>query len=105
MSSNIVSVKQLKEWLDEFPDDMLVALDERRGSEAWDGEGHVDGPLKPFVIQAVEVRTGWNLNVGQDTPYGEGWEYMKAEYPHGGKILVLSTSPQRHVIEDLIECY
>lgn len=60
MSATITTVKELKDWLKDYPDDMRVVIDSDEPHDIY--EGQFVGVEKPFVIRGYEVRTGWILH-------------------------------------------
>lgn len=79
MSSDQVTVKQLREALAKYPDDMFVVTIHPE-QEDWQVEGTVDGPrLGDMDVVLWEVRSGWRL---QDPTEDHGGPDPDPEYKH-----------------------
>lgn len=77
MSATIYTIKDLKELIQNIPDDVKI-VSIHPEAHMWQDEGMFDG-LDPFMVNYLcEVRTGWNPTT--DTYYGTN-----------GPFLVLST--------------
>ena len=60
---NGTSVKELKEWLEQFPDDTEVRVAIQQESRGYEGYGHIEFESPILTFGSSEI--------------GEGWEYHK----------------------------
>ena len=96
MSSTLISVGELYDLLGDLPRNMLVTT--VSPFEPDKSEGLVDGPEKPWVVWAHEVRTGWNpIPPGETCPL---CGCPDADDTSHARIVVLSDCPSGVLLED-----